>query len=722
MLAGALYAMFVVVSVRAESRARRTPARRTSRPCSPARCFSSRRTPRFDQGGLGRAGRRHSGRRGRGPGAAAAAACSASQPAGERDLGRLALVAGAALAFATVAIPLQLRHQWITIGWALEGAALAWLYRRIPHRGLLYSASALLAAVFVRLALNPAIFVYEPRGMRIFNWYLYTYLICARRDVRWPRGGCRRPTIGCAHGAAAAVDAAAGGRRILLFLLLNIEIADFYATGREITFRFGVTLAQDLTYTIGWLIFGLRHADGGIYLHNRAGRVAAVALIAVTTFKAFLYDMGSLGGLYRVGVARRSGDFALAGRAGAAEVRAAGAEGSLTWSTRRRLRLARRCRRSCGRARLRAADAAAAGVPLRASGQPVGGGPRRLAIDVPLLVGGNPFASVRGVDGAPASATRGAGLTDLRFFDPTGREVAYLLVPNPPASPSVAAGGDPAVAPVETRQDQDERLRSRPRRADARRPVPRRRHRGAVPEARRASKAAAIARIGRCSSRRRRLRSAGRAAPPHGNRVHARHLPLLPRHVGRHAQRPRRAAGRAAVARVVATAVPPPALTAPRDFRPARQRAGPQPLPHHAAGRHLPIVALELDVGGEHVLRRATVYESRLSGAEAAPMQLGAATLRRVVQDTVAAASLRVPIRPPSEAQLDLDVDDGDNPPLDLQGVTAVFAALPWIYFESGGRCRRRALRQRHAAGAALRPRSGARQGADRRRAGGDVG
>ena len=61
------------------------------------------------------------------------------EPAGERDLGRLALVAGSALAFVTVAIPLQLEQQWITIGWALEGAALAWLYRRIPHRGLLYS-------------------------------------------------------------------------------------------------------------------------------------------------------------------------------------------------------------------------------------------------------------------------------------------------------------------------------------------------------------------------------------------------------------------------------------------------------------------------------------------------------------------------------------------------------------------------------------------------------
>src|SRR5207247_7267124 len=100
------------------------------------------------------------------------------EPAGERDTGRLALVAGASLAFVTVAIPLQLRQQWITIGWALEGAALAWLYRRIPHRGLLYWGVALLAAVFARLALNGEVFMYEPRGMRVFNWYLYTYLTC----------------------------------------------------------------------------------------------------------------------------------------------------------------------------------------------------------------------------------------------------------------------------------------------------------------------------------------------------------------------------------------------------------------------------------------------------------------------------------------------------------------------------------------------------------------
>jgi uncharacterized membrane protein len=225
------------------------------------------------------------------------------QPPGERDLGRLATVAGAALAFVTVAIPLQLHNQgvtmWVTIGWALEGAALAWLYRRIPHRGLLYSACALLGAVFVRLALNPAIFVYEPRGVRIFNWYLYTYLMSAVSMMlaAWWLSTTNDRVL---DGAPRLSRLLPAGGTILLFLLLNIEIADFYATGPEITFRFGVTLAQDLTYTIGWLVFGLVGLMAGIYVESRSARVAAVVLIAVTTCKAFLYDLSSLGGLYRV--------------------------------------------------------------------------------------------------------------------------------------------------------------------------------------------------------------------------------------------------------------------------------------------------------------------------------------------------------------------------------------------------------------------------------------
>ena len=223
------------------------------------------------------------------------------QPKGERDLGRLALVAGAALAFLTVAIPLQLRHQWITIGWALEGAAIAWLYTRIPHRGLLNMAVGLLGAVFVRLAANPQVFLYEPRGdTRVLNWYLYTYTIAAAAFLvaAWYLKRTDDELGGLLPRPRHVFPAAAG---ILLFLLLNIEIADYYSTGPEILFRFGSSIQQDLTYTIAWLIFGIVTLAIGIIAKARPARVTAVALIAITAFKCFLYDLGSLGGLYRVG-------------------------------------------------------------------------------------------------------------------------------------------------------------------------------------------------------------------------------------------------------------------------------------------------------------------------------------------------------------------------------------------------------------------------------------
>jgi uncharacterized membrane protein len=213
---------------------------------------------------------------------------------------RLAMVAAAALGLVTLAVPLQLEHQWITIAWALEGAALAWLHRGVRHRGLLWAAVALLAAVFVRLALNPAVFAYEPRGaLRVWNWYLYTYATCAAAFVcaaRWLAG-----TTGDSSPARHAPVGLYAGGGILLFLLLNIEIADFFATGPAIVFRFGAGLAQDFTYTVAWLVFGLGLLAVGIMGRSWATRIAALALITVTVVKGFLYDLSSLGGLYRVG-------------------------------------------------------------------------------------------------------------------------------------------------------------------------------------------------------------------------------------------------------------------------------------------------------------------------------------------------------------------------------------------------------------------------------------
>ena len=222
------------------------------------------------------------------------------EPPGARTLGRLALVAGVALAFVTVAIPLQLEKNWITIGWAVEGAALAWLYRRIPHRGLLLAATGLLAVVFVRLAVNPAVLTYEPRGaMRIWNWYLYTYLLCAGAMLLagWLLSKTDDVLVPKTPRVSSLLPA---GGAVLLFLLLNIEIADFFATGPTITFNFTATIAQDLTYTLGWAVFAVGLLAAGIALRVRPARIAAIGLLAVAVMKAFLHDLGRLGGLYRV--------------------------------------------------------------------------------------------------------------------------------------------------------------------------------------------------------------------------------------------------------------------------------------------------------------------------------------------------------------------------------------------------------------------------------------
>jgi hypothetical protein len=210
---------------------------------------------------------------------------------------RLVLVAGAVLAFITAAIPLQLEKNWITIAWALEGVALLWLCRRLTHRALITSAIALFAAVFIRLTLNPAVLSYHPRGAYpILNWYLYTYLVCAvamfaaARLVKVPESIAGRLVGGFT---------AAG--TVLLFLLVNIEIADYYSTGSTITFNFSSSLAQDLTYTIGWAAFALAMLSVGIVKRNRANRIASIILLVVTVLKCFLHDLGRLGGLYRVG-------------------------------------------------------------------------------------------------------------------------------------------------------------------------------------------------------------------------------------------------------------------------------------------------------------------------------------------------------------------------------------------------------------------------------------
>jgi Protein of unknown function (DUF3999) len=306
-----------------------------------------------------------------------------------------------------------------------------------------------------------------------------------------------------------------------------------------------------------------------------------------------------------------------------------------------------------------------------------GEGPHRLDVDVPLLAGTTPVTVV--TSGDDRAIARG-GFEDLRFYDSASREVPYLLVPPASAQPVWSNAHVLAVAATEKTSGFEADL-------------------GEV------MLVDAIRLEGMGSPFLKRFVLEGSGDRTHWTLLVAEGTAFsLPAERLEHTTVTfdpgsyrylrvtwdDRNSGRVSPPRAVsarrphATTRPAPVLRTPlvaerRPSEPGRSRFR-ITLP----AAHLPIVGLELTVAGGHLLREAKVVEARLRGDEAAPETIGAATLRRVVRDGLAADALRIPIRAPREARLDLVVGDGDNPPLDLTGVTAVFAELPWIYVEHG--------------------------------------
>ncbi|HEX2452452.1 MAG TPA: DUF3999 family protein [Vicinamibacterales bacterium] len=302
-----------------------------------------------------------------------------------------------------------------------------------------------------------------------------------------------------------------------------------------------------------------------------------------------------------------------------------------------------------------------------------GRGPQRLAIDTTLLEGAKPFRIAYYGDRAFAEG----GLADLRLFDAQGSPVPHLLV-YPPRQPTWISGTLLSVAQTKKTS-------------------------GFEVDLHRADDIDTIRIEGLPAPFLKRLTLEGSGDRAHWTMLAAEgtlfdlpddKLRQTEMHFTRGAYRYLRVTWddtnsgrvplpRAAFARQVAGPAPPPVPSAALTIERRPSEPGRSRYRIRLAASRLPIVALELDVEGTYVFRPAVVSESRLSGSEAIPAQLGNATLIRVVRDGAAAQALRIRIEAPLEPELELLVEDGSNPPLDLKGVSAIFAELPWIYFEA---------------------------------------
>jgi uncharacterized membrane protein len=89
----------------------------------------------------------------------------------------------------------------------------------------------------------------------------------------------------------------AGGALVFALAYVSLEIRRLYHGPFVET---GLTTgAEQYTYSITWLAFGVVLLGVGILVNSQRARLASAAVIALTILKAFLIDMSTLSGVYR---------------------------------------------------------------------------------------------------------------------------------------------------------------------------------------------------------------------------------------------------------------------------------------------------------------------------------------------------------------------------------------------------------------------------------------
>lgn len=213
------------------------------------------------------------------------------------------LLIAVALTFVTVAIPIQLRSNWITIAWAVEGLAILWAALEIRSVRLRAHAFGLLALAFFKLLFWDTPYGARPKFIPVFNRYFLSSLavilcllaaIYLYERVR-ERGLKEAKVIRLVIGLAAAVA---------FWFVISVETQTFFVT-RALAERVAEDAAHQrwlgqMALSVVWAIYAGALAATGFIRRVPAIRWASLVLFALTIIKAMLVDIARLERLYRI--------------------------------------------------------------------------------------------------------------------------------------------------------------------------------------------------------------------------------------------------------------------------------------------------------------------------------------------------------------------------------------------------------------------------------------
>lgn len=202
---------------------------------------------------------------------------------------------GVAIILTTVALPVQLNKQWLTIAWGVEGTVLTWIGLKADNNIARYwSLPVFLIAILHWL--SQAMIVFELESGRfvwpIFNSRAISGLIivaCLGIAASLYSQDWRAVEDKVFFKGLLGISA-----HLMALAVLSVEALDYFE-------NLGLPLASQLSLSIIWagyggvlLLLGLRFRD------DRGLRLLALILLSVTTVKVFLLDLAGLNRFYRI--------------------------------------------------------------------------------------------------------------------------------------------------------------------------------------------------------------------------------------------------------------------------------------------------------------------------------------------------------------------------------------------------------------------------------------
>lgn len=202
------------------------------------------------------------------------------------------LFAGLALTFATLAIPIRLDGNWMTLAFAVESAVLCWTGFRSRNDWLRHAGYVLLVLASARLLIVP-----PPGGQFLFNERFASSLALI---------GCFAAILWAAReaqGAFADLDEAQVGIiavaiNVCAVASFSVELWELY--GRASTYGANSGFAQHLSLTVFWVLYASALIGLGVQGGSALLRWQALALFGLAAGKVFLFDFWYLEKFYRI--------------------------------------------------------------------------------------------------------------------------------------------------------------------------------------------------------------------------------------------------------------------------------------------------------------------------------------------------------------------------------------------------------------------------------------